>query len=273
MIRKTVISFLLLVSIELAVSCSHKQTSQTPAPDLPNPASVYCEQNGGELDLRQDAEGGVVGICVFADGSECDEWAYFRGECAPASQGSLATAPAGETPPHPTEIPTALPIDSADYQGWWTYTHEGLGFSIMVPDDWAVEGTTQSDPLMKGHLLMLHPKISTGAELNIRMTFRNSGDDVPLWPTGVGAGEFISQGILEVASQRARRILFVCPTGQVNEIWYHGAEETNPNIQIEDMEFGFIAFYSGVYCQEGYSIDGKMQRVGEMIIASLNVAK
>jgi putative hemolysin len=51
--------------------------------NLPNPASVYCEQNGGRLELEQDASGGVSGVCIFADGSECDEWAYFRGECKP----------------------------------------------------------------------------------------------------------------------------------------------------------------------------------------------
>jgi putative hemolysin len=49
---------------------------------LPNPASAYCEEQGGTLEIRS-GEGGQVGVCVFADGSECDEWAFFRGECAP----------------------------------------------------------------------------------------------------------------------------------------------------------------------------------------------
>jgi len=52
---------------------------------LPNPASVYCEDNGGTLDIRSDEQGNQSGICVFPDGSECDEWAYFRGECKPRS--------------------------------------------------------------------------------------------------------------------------------------------------------------------------------------------
>ncbi len=49
---------------------------------LANPASVYCEEQGGTLDLRE-GDGGTIGVCVFADGSECEEWAYFRGECEP----------------------------------------------------------------------------------------------------------------------------------------------------------------------------------------------
>jgi hypothetical protein len=59
---------------------------------MANPASVYCEQNGGRLDLRQDATGGIAGVCVFPDGSACDEWAYFRGECSLGAQKSPTPA-------------------------------------------------------------------------------------------------------------------------------------------------------------------------------------
>ncbi|MBG0771203.1 MAG: DUF333 domain-containing protein [Anaerolineaceae bacterium] len=51
---------------------------------LANPASVYCEEQGGTLDIR-DEDGGQVGYCIFADGSECEEWAFYRGECGPES--------------------------------------------------------------------------------------------------------------------------------------------------------------------------------------------
>lgn len=50
------------------------------APGLANPASVYCEQSGGTLQIR-DETGGEVGYCLFSDGSECEEWQFFRGEC------------------------------------------------------------------------------------------------------------------------------------------------------------------------------------------------
>jgi len=49
---------------------------------LANPASVYCQQQGGKLEIRTDANGGQIGYCLFADGKECEEWAYFRGECS-----------------------------------------------------------------------------------------------------------------------------------------------------------------------------------------------
>jgi heat shock protein HslJ len=47
---------------------------------LANPASVYCEEQGGQLEMRTDEEG-THGVCRFDDGSECEEWAFFRGEC------------------------------------------------------------------------------------------------------------------------------------------------------------------------------------------------
>jgi len=60
-----------------------------PEPDLgdpiglPNPASVYCGQQGGTLEIREDAEGNQYGVCMFDDGTECEEWAFHEGKCAP----------------------------------------------------------------------------------------------------------------------------------------------------------------------------------------------
>jgi hypothetical protein len=63
-----------------------------PQANMPNPASVYCEQNGNKLEIRTAADGSLSGVCIFPDGSTCDEWAYFRGECDPATQNDLAPA-------------------------------------------------------------------------------------------------------------------------------------------------------------------------------------
>lgn len=48
---------------------------------MSNPASVYCTQEGNKLEIRTATDGSQNGVCVFPDGSTCDEWAYFRGEC------------------------------------------------------------------------------------------------------------------------------------------------------------------------------------------------
>jgi len=268
---KSIVLTILIVFVTACSAASPTGTAQTqptagpattepPLANMPNPASVYCTEQGNRLEIRSAADGSQTGVCIFPDGSECDEWAYFRKECGPASQGGPTSAP--------TEIPTALPIDPADYQGWWTYTHAVYGFSLMLPGDWIVEEITTFDPLMNGHTLNIHPDYISGIE-NIRLTFRRPGEDALLWPTGVGQGEFIPQGTLEVAGQPAQRVLLVCPTGEVTEIWYHQGDG-QPNIARGDMEFGFIFGTKG-HCEPGYSLSGKVQRVGEMIIASLEV--
>lgn len=261
MYHKALFALLTLLGIVFATACSPDQSSPTPSANLPNPASVHCEQNGGELEIRQDASGGSVGICVFPGGIECEEWAYFRGECLPAGLDFPT--------PTPAETPTPQTNDATDYQGWWTYTNPTYGFSLLIPPDWVVTETTTGDPLMNGHILNLHPQNST-ENLNVRLTFRRLGEDVMLWPTGVGAGDLVFQGTLEVAGEQAMRVLFVCPTGEVNSVWYHQSEN-EPNLQRNDLEFAFIISYTDVYCEEGYSLEGKTLRFVEQIISSLNV--
>lgn len=50
---------------------------------LANPASVYCGQVGGKTEIKKDATGAEYGICTFPNGSSCEEWALYRGECTP----------------------------------------------------------------------------------------------------------------------------------------------------------------------------------------------
>ena len=252
----------------LLAACGGEESTPVVNVGLANPASVYCEENGGILEMRSDTEGNVSGICLFADGSECDEWAFFRGECSPGGADVQAAATQTESASvSPTAFPTLIPIDAAEYETWWTYTHPDYGFSLLLPEDWVVEEVTTGDALVNGHLLNLHPRVDQ--TLNIRLTFRHPDEEVLLWPTGVGSGEFIEQGTLQIAGEEARRSYFLCPTGQVQSIWYQGMD--TPNILRGDVEFGFIFELKQVYCEEGYSLDGKNQHIGEMIIASLNV--
>ena len=64
--------------------CGPADTTFESPVGLPNPASQYCLDQGYELDMRTDA-GGVAGYCIFPDGTECEEWSFFRGECAPGT--------------------------------------------------------------------------------------------------------------------------------------------------------------------------------------------
>jgi hypothetical protein len=48
---------------------------------MANPASVFCKEKGGNLEIKTDENGGQFGLCHFSDGTTCEEWALFRGEC------------------------------------------------------------------------------------------------------------------------------------------------------------------------------------------------
>ncbi len=385
-------------------------TPATPSGSMPNPASVFCEQQGYTVEIRTAGDGSQSGACIFPNGSECDEWAFFRGECKPAETPGVTPAnsqdwqtytnedvgysfeyPAGSqvttnddplnslyisgasmgsetwgiahpsdrqdyrppegadlvqwltdhnlmgeerlpdeqiagttaihfrhppspqsyafdtyylanrgqlfqitighssenedwnldnrflqsfqfiepTPSKPTAIPTALPIDPAAYQDWQTYSNQEYGFSLRIPDDWIVEEVSGGGPGLDGHLLNLRP-VDTSQKDSIRLTFRKTGEDVLLWPTGVGEGEFISAGSLEIAGEPAQRMLLVCPAGEITSIWYHQAED-QPNLTRGNLEFGFIFSATPTHCEAGYSLSGKTQQLGETILSSLSV--
>lgn len=44
---------------------------------LPNPASVYCIERGGSINIKESPQGDVT-TCVLSDGTEIDEWVYYR---------------------------------------------------------------------------------------------------------------------------------------------------------------------------------------------------
>lgn len=84
-------SCIILLSVS-SIGCSKPTEDTLPTitgtvdATIANPASVFCEKQGYELETHTDSEGNQYGVCIFPDGTECDEWAYFRGECAPAGQ-------------------------------------------------------------------------------------------------------------------------------------------------------------------------------------------
>ena len=69
-------------TIECAITetQNNETTESSNSAGRANPASVYCIENGGILNIREDEEG-QTGYCTLADGTICEEWAYYRGEC------------------------------------------------------------------------------------------------------------------------------------------------------------------------------------------------
>lgn len=71
---------LVLSPLLLTMACPKAGPENPDPPQIANPASVYCEQQGGRVEIV-DTPQGQQGICVLADGTRCDEWAFFRGQC------------------------------------------------------------------------------------------------------------------------------------------------------------------------------------------------
>jgi len=63
-------------------SCAEvRDTTTTTLVQMANPASQKCVEDNGTLEIL-DRPDGQVGVCHLPGGGVCEEWAYFRGECA-----------------------------------------------------------------------------------------------------------------------------------------------------------------------------------------------
>jgi putative hemolysin len=118
LIACTVVVRTIIGYFSVAQATTDSTATDMPQAGIPNPASVYCKEQGNKHEIRIAADGSQNGICVFPDGSECDEWAYFRGECGPAAQASpiptmtveaTTDASGGYMPPGATE----------EFADWW----------------------------------------------------------------------------------------------------------------------------------------------------------
>jgi putative hemolysin len=80
-----VIGFLIIVLVIIVISLRQQISERNNLNNLNNtqivnPASVFCIENGGKLEIKDEAEG-QVGMCTLKSGLVCEEWALFRGEC------------------------------------------------------------------------------------------------------------------------------------------------------------------------------------------------
>ncbi len=83
---KTTLSDLRLIFIFLPIMLtvcgpgSQKGSKSLKELSMENPASKKCITEGGRLQIVSSREGDY-GVCIFKDGSVCEEWEYFRRSC------------------------------------------------------------------------------------------------------------------------------------------------------------------------------------------------
>ena len=119
---KTIFTFIMILMTLTACTALQPQgtpesaTTDIPQANMPNPASVYCTQQGNKLEIRTADDGSQNGICIFPDGSTCDEWAYYRGECGPATPTVTDEATA-----NPSDNPGSFvsPGTAEEITNWW----------------------------------------------------------------------------------------------------------------------------------------------------------
>ncbi len=60
--------------------------SDTTTPtEIANPAAVYCEEQGGTVEIVDESDG-QVGYCNLPDGTRIEEWEYFRSQAGVTTQ-------------------------------------------------------------------------------------------------------------------------------------------------------------------------------------------
>jgi putative hemolysin len=74
--KKIIFLGLALVSLTACSSVQHKDPTP-PKIGSPNPASQYCVEQGGKLEIRNEANG-QVGYCHLPNGQVVEEWKLFR---------------------------------------------------------------------------------------------------------------------------------------------------------------------------------------------------
>ena len=85
--KKTLYILILLLILAgigsyLILKTSEKKDTETGnASQIANPASEYCIEQGNDLTIKTNPDGSQTGYCVSPEDTECEEWAFFRGEC------------------------------------------------------------------------------------------------------------------------------------------------------------------------------------------------
>jgi putative hemolysin len=258
----------LSLSLILLTACSAPVNQQIATPVstdipqaiVPNPASAYCLEQGYTSEIRTAAHGSQSGVCIFPDGSECDEWAYFRGECGP-------TAPTTEAPVNPSRVyaPKLVASDPSLYANWMEYVDRGYRFSFRYPPEWTAELDLRSDSTTYQHLLWLKApsKPVEGVQLNI--AFERIGENFGLQRSGIGSGELIERGKVLFLGEETPRIVLSLEGTDMEVMYGHtGAFERGT------LRFAISLHYAGT---ERIGLTDELEQTADLIVASFELEK
>lgn len=229
---------------------------ETPGAYLPNPASVFCEQQGNRLEIRTASDGSQSGACIFPNGSECDEWAYFRGECKLAPD---ATQTPEVVPPATGYAPDLVTPDPSAYEGWNEFLETTYGFKFRYPPDWTAELDLRPQSTTYKHLLWLRP---SGAALDVvqMIAFEGVGENYGLQRTGIGAGELTERGRVLFLGEPAQRIVLVLEGLDMEVLYGHtGLFDRG------DLRFAISLDYAG---SERRGLTPALEQTADQIVAS-----
>ncbi|TCK01774.1 putative hemolysin [Volucribacter psittacicida] len=72
-------NFIISLSLILFACGNINQSETVPTMvGIANPASVYCEQQGGKSTISVNEEGSEYGLCILPNGKQVDEWDFYR---------------------------------------------------------------------------------------------------------------------------------------------------------------------------------------------------
>ena len=162
---------------------------------IANPASKYCIEKGGKLDIRKDAAGNEFGMCVFPNGRECEEWALMRGQCS-------------------AEVPADKGANLA------SYASKTYGFSLTYPNTWSL-----ADQAANGDQ-PAQIKLTRGNNQMI-IQVKRASERLAFGAVAPQGGEIFQLGVLTVLGQKVP-VQVVRLEGNIKSC---GASFATPNLQ------------------------------------------
>jgi hypothetical protein len=161
-----------------------------------------------------------------------------------------------------------LPTPQGGDAGWLAYEQPEFGFSLRHPPDWVVAPDDNPLSTLYGHALFVQPA-GDAAPVRLRIVFRRVGDDLLLWPTGVGNGEFVERDQLAFGDGWLKRVALVCD-GRDQAVWYRSAGDGV--IRRGDLELSFILARTSA-CGDGGRLSPEIQAIANGIVTSFTVPK